>query len=71
MTSSQLETFAAAAGAAAALIAIELGLASLRAWLLSLAVALFAPAIVLTFWQWLLVVVTIRFLLIDLNSSKK
>ena len=52
-------------------IAVELGVACARAWLLSLAVALFAPAIVLSFWQWVLVVVTIRFVLIDLNSSKK
>ena len=29
------------------------------------------PAIVLNFWQWVLVVVTIRFVLIDLHSSKK
>ena len=51
MTSSQIEDFAAATGAVAALIAIEFGLACARAWLLSLVVALFAPAIVLTFWQ--------------------
>ena len=71
MTSPQIEDFAAAAGAVAGLVTIEFGLACARAWLLSLVVALFAPAIALTFWQWLLVVVTIRFLLIDLNSSKK
>ena len=52
-------------------IAIELGLACARAWLLSSVVALFAPAIVLTFWQWLLVVVTIRFMFTNLDSSKK
>ena len=71
MTSSQIENFAAAAGAVAALIAIEFGLACARAWLLSVVVALFAPAIVLTFWQWLLVVLTIRFIFANLNSSKK
>ena len=71
MTSSQIEDFAAAAGAVAALIAIEFGLACARAWLLSLVVALFTPAIVLTFWQWLLVVLTIRFIFANLNSSKK
>jgi len=71
MTSSQIEDFAAAAGAVAALIAIEFGLACARAWLLSVVVALFAPAIVLTFWQWLLVVLTIRFIFANLNSSKK
>ena len=71
MTSSQIEDFAAAAGVVAALIAIEFGLACARAWLLSVVVALFAPAIVLTFWQWLLVVLTIRFIFANLNSSKK
>ena len=66
-----IENTLAAIGAIAGSIAIELGVACARAWLLSLAVALFAPAIVLSFWQWVLVVVTIRFVLIDLNSSKK
>jgi hypothetical protein len=58
-------------GLIAGAIAIEFGLACARAWLLSLVVALFAPAIVLTFWQWLLVAVTIRFMLTNLDSSKK
>ena len=58
-------------GLIAGAIAIEFGLACARAWLLSLVVALFAPAIVLTFWQWLLVVVTIRFIFSNLDSSKK
>ena len=58
-------------GLIAGAIAIEFGLACARAWLLSLVVALFAPAIVLTFWQWLLVVVTIRFMFTNLDSSKK
>ena len=58
-------------GLIAGAIAIEFGLACARAWLLSLAVALFAPAIALTFWQWLLVVVTIRFMFTNLDSSKK
>ena len=71
MTSSSIEDFAAVAGAAAALIAIEFGLTCARARLLSLVVALFAPAIVLTFWQWLLVVVTIRFMFTNLETSKK
>jgi hypothetical protein len=57
--------------AAVVLAAIEFGLSCARAWLLSLVVALFAPAIVLTFWQWLLVVVTIRFMFTNLDSSKK
>lgn len=71
MTNSQVKTFATATAAFIGFVAVVFGIASLRAWLLSLAVALFAPAIVLTFWQWLLVVVTIHFLLADLNSSKK
>ena len=71
MTSSPIEDFAAMAGAVAALFAIEFGLSCARAWLLSLVVALFAPAIVLTFWQWFLVVVTIRFIFANLDSSKK
>ena len=71
MTNYPIEDFAAVVGAAAALVAIEFGLACARAWLLSLAVALFAPAIVLTFWQWLLVVVTIRFMFTNLETSKK
>ena len=58
-------------GLIAGAIAIEFGLACARAWLLSLVVALFAPAIVLTFWQWFLVVVTIRFMFTNLDSSKK
>jgi len=71
MTSSQIEDFAAAAGAVAGAATIELGLACARAWLLSLVVALFVPAIALTFWQWVLVVVTIRFIFANLDSSKK
>ena len=71
MTSSSIEDFAAVAGAIAALFVIEFGLSCARAWLLSLVVALFAPAIVLTFWQWFLVVVTIRFIFANLDSSKK
>ena len=63
--------FAVVAGAVAGLVAVELGLSCARAWLLSLVVALFAPAIVLTFWQWLLVVVTIRFMFTNLETSKK
>ena len=66
-----IENTLIAIGAIAGSIAVELGVACARAWLLSLAVTLFAPAIVLSFWQWVLVVVTIRFVLIDLNSSKK
>lgn len=66
-----IENTLIAIGAIAGLIAVKLGVACARAWLLSLAVALFAPAIVLSFWQWVLVVVTIRFVLIDLHSSKK
>jgi hypothetical protein len=66
-----IENTLIAIGAIAGSIAVELGVACARAWLLNLAVALFAPAIVLSFWQWVLVVVTIRFVLIDLNSSKK
>jgi hypothetical protein len=58
-------------GLIAGAIAIEFGQACARAWLLSLVVALFAPAIVITFWQWLLVVVTIRFMFTNLETSKK
>lgn len=66
-----IENTLIAIGAIAGSIAVELGVACARAWLLSLVVALFAPAIVLTFWQWLLVVVTIRFMFTNLDSSKK
>jgi hypothetical protein len=66
-----IENTLTAIGAIAGSITVELGVACARAWLLSLVVALFAPAIVLSFWQWVLVVVTIRFVLIDLHSSKK
>jgi hypothetical protein len=65
------EKVIAGIGLIAAAFAIEFGLSCARAWLLSLVVALFAPAIVLTFWQWLLVVVTIRFMFTNLDSSKK
>ena len=65
------EKVIAGIGLIAAAFAIEFGLACTRAWLLSLVVALFAPAIVLTFWQWLLVVVTIRFMFTNLETSKK
>ena len=65
------EKIIAGIGFIAGAIAIEFGLSCARAWLLSLVVALFAPAIVLTFWQWLLVVVTIRFMFANLDSSKK
>ena len=66
-----IEKIITAIGLIAGAIAIELGLACARAWLLSLVVALFAPTIVLTFWQWFLVVVTIRFIFANLDSSKK
>jgi len=66
-----IENTLTAIGAIAGLVAVELGLACARAWLLSLVVALFAPAIALTFWQWVLVVVTIRFIFANLDSSKK
>jgi len=66
-----IENTLTAIGAIAGLITVELGVACARAWLLSLAVALFAPAIVLNFWQWVLVVVTIRFMFTNLDSSKK
>ena len=66
-----IEKIITAIGLIAGAIAIELGLACARAWLLGLVVALFAPAIVLTFWQWFLVVVTIRFMFTNLDSSKK
>jgi lysylphosphatidylglycerol synthetase-like protein (DUF2156 family) len=71
MINSPIKDFAVVAGAAVVLGAIEFGLSCARAWLLSLVVALFAPAIVLTFWQWFLVVVTIRFMFTNLDSSKK
>ena len=66
-----IENTAIAIGAIAGSIAVELGISCLRAWLLSLVVALFAPTIVLTLWQWLLVVVTIRCIFSNLDSSKK
>jgi hypothetical protein len=66
-----IENTLIAIGAIAGAIALELGLACARAWFLSLVVALFAPAIALTFWQWVLVVVTIRFIFANLDSSKK
>jgi hypothetical protein len=71
MTNSSIKDFAVVTGAVVAPTAIEFGLSCVRAWLLSLVVALFAPAIVLTFWQWLLVVLTIRFTFANLDSSKK
>lgn len=71
MTSSQIEDFVSSAVATTVLAAIEFGLVCARAWLLSLTVALFAPAIVLTFWQWFLVVVTIRFIFANHDYSKK
>ena len=66
-----LDKVIAGIGLIATAFAIEFGLSCARAWLLSLVVALFAPAIALTFWQWLLVVVTIRFIFTNLDSSKK
>lgn len=66
-----IENTARVFGALAGAFAISLGVDCARAWLLSLVVALFAPTIALGFWQWVLVVVTIRFVLIDLRSSKK
>lgn len=66
-----IESTLTALGAIAGLIAGELVLACARAWLLSLVVALFAPTIALGFWQWVLVVVTIRFIFSNLDSSKK
>jgi hypothetical protein len=66
-----IENTFTALGAIAGSIAVELSLACARAWLLSLVVALFAPTIALGFWQWVLVVVTIRFIFANLDSSKK
>jgi hypothetical protein len=71
MTNSSIKDFAVVTGAVVAFAAIEFGLSCARAWLLSLVVALFAPAIVLTFWQWLLAVLTIRFMFANLDSFKK
>lgn len=62
---------AAIAGALLGACAIELGLACLRAWLLSVVVALFVPTIALGFWEWVLVVTTVRFIFAGLNSSTK
>ena len=41
----------------------------LRAWLLSLSVSLLFPSVVLGFWQWVLVVLTVRFLFADTTSE--
>ena len=62
---------AAIAGALLGACAIELGLACLRAWLLSVVVALLVPTIALSFWEWVLVVTTVRFIFAGLNSSTK
>ena len=62
---------AAIAGALLGACAIELGLACLRAWLLSVVVALLVPTIALSFWEWVLVVTTVRFIFTGLNSSTK
>ena len=59
------------AGALLGACAIELGLACLRAWLLSVVVALFVPTIALGFWEWVLVVTTVRLIFAGLNSSAK
>jgi hypothetical protein len=66
-----IENVLTAAGLLAAACAIEFALACARGWLLSLTVALFAPAVVLSFWQWVFVALTIRFMLANLDSSKK
>jgi len=36
-----------------------------RAWLLSVAAGLLFPGIALGFWQWVVVVIAVRFLLVD------
>ena len=59
------------AGALLGACAIELGLACLRAWLLSVVVALFVPTIALGLWEWVLVVTTVRLIFAGLNSSTK
>ena len=45
------------------------GVQCLRAWLLSLSVALLFPGIALGFWQWVLIVLTVRFLFVDFASA--
>lgn len=46
-----------------AVLLVEFGLLCLRAWLVSICASLFVPAFSLGFWDWMLVVVTFRFLI--------
>ena len=45
------------------------GVQCLRAWLLSLSVPLFFPSVALGFWEWVLVVLTVRFLFAKSTSE--
>ena len=44
------------------------GVQCLRAWLLSLSVPLLFPGVVLGFWQWFLVALTVRLLVVSTKS---
>ena len=52
-------------------VAVEIGLTCLRAWLLGIAVGLLVPSIVLTFWQWIIVTIAIRLMLSNTVSTSK
>ena len=64
-------TVALITGAFMGVVAVEIGLTCLRAWLLGIAVGLLVPSIVLTFWQWIIVTIAIRLMLANTVSTSK
>jgi hypothetical protein len=64
-------TFANTIGATVGVIVYEAGITCLRAWLLGIAVGLFVPSVVLTFWQWIIVTIAIRLMFANTVFTSK
>jgi len=66
-----MQAFANAIGAAVGAIVWLGAITCLRAWLLSVAVGLLFPSVVLTFWQWITVTIAISSMLPSGISTSK
>jgi hypothetical protein len=52
-------------------ILVAFGFICLRSWLLSICVGWIFPGFILGFWQWVLIVITIRMLIWPTNYNNK
>jgi len=71
MTTNNFNQLAESLGELAGVCIAEFALLCLRAWLVSICASFFAPSFVLGFWEWALVVVTLRFCIRFTSSNKK